>query len=67
MAAQLHGIIRTVTAGRAYVRTPSGTRSFAVTANAAADVMKAVLAQVRVSIVFEGDLIVGVERVADAQ
>jgi hypothetical protein len=61
MPLQLRGIIRTVTEGRAQVWTPSGTGSFAVAGAAVADVMKAVLAQARVSLAIEGDVIVGVE------
>jgi hypothetical protein len=62
MPLQLRGIIRTVTEGRAQVWTPSGSGSFAVDGAAVADVMKAVLAQARVSLAIEGEFIVGVER-----
>jgi hypothetical protein len=61
MPTKLRGIIRTVTEGRAVVATPSGTGGFIVADAAVADVMKALLAQVRVALAVERGVIVGVE------
>jgi hypothetical protein len=61
MPTKLQGIIRTVTAGRALVWMPRHAQDFAVDPGAIADVMKALLAQARVFLLVEGDVIVGVE------
>lgn len=55
---RLRGTIRTVTGGRAYVATPSGREDFSVAPEAVADVMKAVVAQARVTISVRHDVIV---------
>jgi hypothetical protein len=63
---RLRGTIRTVTGGRAYVATPSGTEDFSVAPEAVADVMKAVVAQARVTLVVRHDIIIAVDPAEDA-
>jgi hypothetical protein len=61
----LRGTIRTVTGGRAYVATTSGTEDFSVAPEAVADVMKAVVAQARVTLSVRRDVIIAVGPFAD--
>ena len=64
MLVQVRGIIRTFTEERAFVATAQGVQHFTVAPRAVAAVMKALVAQARVSLTIEGGLIIGVELVA---